>query len=162
MPTSTPTPPLIYAPIAPDDPGLVPLIALHAAQSAAHYPSESNHIQDGAALARDGTVMFAARLGVDGAVVAMGGYKPIAPGHGELKSMYVAETARGGGVGAHILALIFDHARAAGLGRLSLETGSLPASASARRLYARTGFTPCAAFGSYRPDPMSVFMTYVL
>lgn len=153
---------LCYAPIAPDDPALAALIARHAAESAAHYPGESNHNQNGAALAAQGTAMFAGRLGADGPVVAMGGYKRIAPHAGEVKSMHVAQDMRGHGAGGQILARILEHARAAGLGRLWLETGSLPASAAARGLYERMGFAYCPPFGSYRHDPMSVFMTRAL
>ncbi|WP_439137575.1 GNAT family N-acetyltransferase [Roseicyclus sp.] len=154
--------PLFYALIAPDDPALAALIARHAAHSAAHYPSDSNHNEDGAALAAQGAVMFAGRGGPAGPVLAMGGYKPIGPDAAEIKSMHVAEAARGQGAGAHILGLILAHAHAAGLRRISLETGSLPASAAARRLYARAGFVTCPAFGTYRPDPMSIFMTRTL
>lgn len=157
-----PHPSLIYGQIAPDDPALAPLIAHHAAHSAAHYPGESNHNQDGSALAAEGSVMFAGRLVQGGAVTAMGGYKLIAPDHAELKSMHVSDALRGQGAGAHILGLILAHARAAGAGRISLETGSLPASAPARRLYEREGFGYCPPFGSYGPDPMSVFMTRML
>ena len=42
---------------------------------------------------------------------------------------------------------------------LWLETGSRDASAAARRLYERVGFTYCPPFGSYVEDPESVFMT---
>jgi hypothetical protein len=34
------------------------LIARHAAHGDAHYPSESNHHQDGAAMAAEGVVLF--------------------------------------------------------------------------------------------------------
>ena len=153
---------IIYERMDPADVALADLIARHAAHSAAHYPADSNHNQDGAALAADGLVMFVGRVGHGGPVVAMGGYKRIAPGQGEVKSMHVAQTARGHGAGAHILGLILEHARAAGLDRLSLETGSLPVSGAARRLYERAGFTDCPPFGSYSPDPMSVFMSRAL
>jgi putative acetyltransferase len=103
-----------------------------------------------------GVVLFAGLL--NGRAVAMGGYKRIAPGHGEVKSMHVTEEARGQGAGARILAMILDHARAAGFTRLSLETGSLEGLGGARRLYEREGFDYCAPFGS-EEDPMSVFMT---
>ena len=43
-----------------------------------------------------------------------------------------------------------------------LETGSREASAAARRLYERAGFSYCAPFGAYVDDPMSVFMTRTL
>ena len=53
-------------------------------------------------------------------------------------------------------------ARAEGLTRISLETGSFDHFAPARRLYARHGFTDCPPFADYRPDPNSVFMTLAL
>jgi putative acetyltransferase len=53
-------------------------------------------------------------------------------------------------------------ARAAGMGRLSLETGSWPYFLPARALYARHGFVECGPFGDYRDDPNSIFMTIAL
>jgi putative acetyltransferase len=55
-----------------------------------------------------------------------------------------------------------DHALAAGLVRLSLETGAEPIFAPARALYERAGFTYCDPFVGYDLDPNSVFMTKVL
>jgi putative acetyltransferase len=46
-----------------------------------------------------------------------------------------------------------------GLSRLSLETGSWPYFSAAREFYGRHGFVECPPFGSYLPDPNSVFMT---
>ena len=43
--------------------------------------------------------------------------------------------------------------------RVSLETGSWDYFAPARALYAGEGFVECGAFGEYREDPNSVFMT---
>jgi putative acetyltransferase len=50
-------------------------------------------------------------------------------------------------------------ARARGMSRLSLETGSWDYFLPARALYRRHGFVECAAFGDYLPDPNSVFMS---
>jgi putative acetyltransferase len=66
------------------------------------------------------------------------------------------------GVGAALLRHIIAAAHAAGLSRLSLETGSWPYIAPARRFYGRYGFVECPPFGNYRPDPNSVFMTLAL
>jgi len=54
---------------------------------------------------------------------------------------------------------VLGQAREQGFMRLSLETGSQPFFAPARRLYERHGFEACAPFGSYQPDPASHFMT---
>jgi GNAT superfamily N-acetyltransferase len=61
---------------------------------------------DGAAMAADGVVLFGGLL--NGRAVAMGGYKIIAPGHGEVKSMHVSDEARGQGAGARLLEMILD------------------------------------------------------
>ena len=53
-------------------------------------------------------------------------------------------------------------ARARGIHRVSLETGSMSAFAPARALYARVGFRPCGPFGTYGPSPNSTFMSLIL
>jgi putative acetyltransferase len=95
-------------------------------------------------------------------VLGVGALKRLSPDHGEVKSMHTAEAARGRGVASALLGRIVESARAAGLTRLSLETGSWPYFAPARALYARHGFTECGPFGDYREDPNSVFMTLPL
>ena len=94
-----------------------------------------------------------------GALVGMGALRQLSPKHGEIKSMHVAATMRGKGAGSALLRHIIGAARACGLSRLSLETGVRPYFAPARALYLSHGFVECAAFGDYRPDPASVFMT---
>jgi putative acetyltransferase len=76
--------------------------------------------------------------------------------------MHTAESARGRGVGSALLGEIMATARARGMSRLSLETGSWPYFRPARALYARHGFVECPPFGAYREDPNSVFMTLEL
>ena len=94
-------------------------------------------------------------LGV-GALMDLGG------GHGEVKSMHTAKSARGQGVGGAMVRHIVATARERGHRRLSLETGSMDYFAPARALYARHGFTECGPFEGYRPDPNSVFLTLAL
>lgn len=70
--------------------------------------------------------------------------------------MFVAEAARGRGVGDAILRRIEAEARAHGLTSLKLETGvSLEA---ALGLYARHGFSRCGPFGDYPDAAASVFL----
>ena len=134
---------LEYRRIDADDPAVAGLIARHAAHGDAHYPAESNHHQDGAAMAAEGVTLFAGLR--DGIAVAMGGYKVIAPGEGEVKSMHVTGGRRAGrGPGARILEIILDHARDRGLDRMFLETGSREASAAARAALRTGGVFPIA------------------
>jgi putative acetyltransferase len=55
----------------------------------------------------------------------------------------------------HIIAT----ARARGMSRLSLETGSWEYFWPARALYKSHGFVECPPFAGYVPDPNSVFMS---
>jgi putative acetyltransferase len=63
------------------------------------------------------------------------------------------------GVATRLMHHLLDEARRRGYRRLSLETGSAPPFAPARRLYVRFGFVSCGPFGDYVDDPHSVFMT---
>lgn len=78
---------------------------------------------------------------------------------GEIKSMRTHADHLRKGAGAAMLAHIIAQARARGLARLSLETGSGPAFHAAHGLYRRFGFVECAPFADYRPDPFSRFFT---
>ena len=55
----------------------------------------------------------------------------------------------------HIIAV----ARARGMSRLSIETGSWDYFSPAHALYRSHGFLECPPFADYVPDPNSVFMS---
>ena len=73
--------------------------------------------------------------------------RELGPRVGELKRMYVAPEVRGQGIGRALLARLEVEARALGLTRVVLETGTRQAEALA--LYRRAGFTEIAAYGEY-------------
>lgn len=99
----------------------------------------------------------------DGEVLlGVGALKRLSPEHGEIKSMHTARSRRREGVGSAMLAHIIDAARAMGLARLSLETGSADYFVAACELYRRHGFVECPPFGEYVVDPNSVFMSRTL
>ena len=98
----------------------------------------------------------------DGKVLGVAALKQLDEGHAEIKSMHTAEEARGRGIGRALVDHMIAVARERGYRRLSLETGSGPAFAAARRLYASANFQPCGAFGDYRPSANSAYMTLVL
>lgn len=139
-------------------PEVVALIDRHFALMRSQSPEESCHVMPAGALFGDGTYVCALRT-ADGVLQGMGALRPLSPDHGELKSMHTKAEARGLGIGAAVLTHLIATARDMGMTRVSLETGSEAPFASARRLYERHGFTYCPPFGSYRDDPISVFMT---
>ncbi|RVT87434.1 N-acetyltransferase [Rhodobacteraceae bacterium CCMM004] len=145
------TPPIRRA--DPADPAVAALIAAHRAHSDASYPAESNHNLDADGLGSPVVTLFAAVE--DGACLAMGALSAMGPADAEIKSMHVAEAARGRGLGRAMLRHLIA---AAGDRGLWLETGSRDASAAARALYRAHGFAECPPFGSYAADPESVFM----
>lgn len=91
-------------------------------------------------------------------VVGVGALKSLSESHGEIKSMHTEESQRRKGAGSTMLQHIITTARKMGMSRLSLETGSWPYFEAARAFYKRHGFVECSPFGSYIPDPNSVFM----
>ena len=139
---------------SPDTPDVQALLMRHFEVMRAGFPEESCHVLE------RGAVLFAAREGET--VLGVGALAQVGPDHGELKSMHTSARARGRGVGRAILAAILDEARAQGMARVSLETGSAEMFAPARALYAAHGFADCPPFGSYVHDPLSVFMTRML
>jgi putative acetyltransferase len=99
----------------------------------------------------------------DAHLVGTIGLSPVTPGHEELKSMRTAPSHRGRGIGRALLEYALTDAKARGVHRVSLETGSMHFFAPARAVYRRAGFVECQAFGAYpTDDPNSTFMTVVL
>jgi putative acetyltransferase len=137
----------------PDGAVVTPLLAAGDALTASLYPAESNHMLDVAALLDPAVTFFVARAGGRAVGCAALVRKD---GYGELKRMFVDETARGQGISRRLLAVIEDAARVVGLPALKLETGIRQPEAIG--LYRSSGFRDVPPFGEYGPDPLSVFM----
>jgi putative acetyltransferase len=126
-------------------------------------PPESTHALDLDALRAPAVTFWTVRDGGGaGPLVGCGALKRLDGTHAELKSMRTRPARQRGGIGSALLTHIIGEARTMGLTRLSLETGSDEPFLPARRLYAKFGFTECAPFADYRPDPYSTFMTRAL
>ena len=95
-------------------------------------------------------------------VLATGALKRMASDHGEVKSMHTAEAARRRGVGRAMLRHLVDEARAAGMTRVSLETGTSAYFQPAVAMYLAEGFTPCGPFGDYAASTENRFLTLAL
>jgi putative acetyltransferase len=117
------------------------------------YPPESRHGLDLAAYERPEVTLFVAREA--GVAVGCGAFQRHGDGTAEVKSMFVVPQARGRGIGRAILAAI-EHALRGRITTLRLETGTKQDAAI--RLYESAGFRHRGPFGSYRDDPLSVFM----
>ncbi len=120
-------------------------------------PAGHVHALDADALVDPAVTVHSARR--DGRVMAVGALRRLDHDHVELKSMHTVREARTRGVGRALLEHLLDVARAGGVRRVSLETGTYAAFAAARRLYVSAGFAPCAPFASYTDNPHSVCMT---
>ena len=94
----------------------------------------------------------------DRQLLGCGALKELTPFHGEIKSMRTPNAARGKGAGRELLQHIVAVARDRDYRMLSLETGSHPAFEPAHNLYRSHGFSVSGPFGTYLPDPHSVFM----
>ena len=147
-----------------DDPRVVALLEIHVTRALAETGRGSGHALDLAALMRVPGLTFWSAWEDDTRTTLVGivALNALSSEHGELKSMHVAERMRGRGFGAAMVKHVIAAARARGMSRLSLETGSWPFFQPARALYARLGFVECEPFGDYRPDRNSVFMTLAL
>ncbi|MGT2424876.1 GNAT family N-acetyltransferase [Amnibacterium kyonggiense] len=150
--------------VAADDPladDVRALLEEHLADMRRISPPESVHALDPVALAAPGVLFLAARDD-DGALLGCGALKRLSEEEGELKSMRTSAAARGRGVASAVLAAVVAAARARGLRRISLETGSESFFDPAVRLYLRHGFTPCGPFADYTDDPHSRYLTLAL
>ena len=99
-----------------------------------------------------GAAFFVARI--EGHPVGCGAIRPLEPGVGEVKRMFVRPEARGRGISRLILHEVETTALAMGYRRLRLETGIKQPEAIA--LYESAGYQRSNCYGYYLDDPRSV------
>lgn len=139
------------------DPRVIAMLDHHVTAARAQTAPGSAHALDLAGL-RAGDVAF--WTGWDGELlVATGALKTLSVTHGEVKSMHTLQTKRRRGFAGEMLRHIITEARARGLKRLSLETGSWDYFRPAHALYQAHGFVLCGPFAGYGEDPNSLFLT---
>lgn len=139
------------------DPRLIALLATHVRTARDATAPGSSHALDLTGLAAPDIELWTLHSADD--IAAVGALKFMTTDHAEIKSMHTAASHRRQGLAGQMLRHLIDRARRRGLIRLSLETGSWPYFAPAHALYQSNGFVFCDAFGDYRPDPNSRFMT---
>ena len=133
-------------------------VGAHLDETAPTAPEGSRHAFDVEDFVGSGARVWLAR-DRSGRIVGSLALSPVDDGHEELKSMRVEPTLRGQGIGGRLLDVAIADARARGLERISLETGSDPFFAPAWAVYRRHGFQDCGPYGHYADDPYSRFMS---
>ncbi|MGD8168389.1 GNAT family N-acetyltransferase [Herbiconiux sp. P16] len=98
--------------------------------------------------------VFLVARSTEGVAIGCGGLRPLAAGGAEIKRMYVVPSARGTGVSTAILRAIEEEARALGVDRLMLETGT--EQPDAIRFYEREGYARIPNFGAYVGSEISI------
>jgi putative acetyltransferase len=144
----------------PDDTRVVDLLQTHVTSARAQTAPGSAHALDLAGLKSSDISVWT--IWEDQTLAGVGALKRLSDDHGEVKSMHTAQAMRGRGAGSAMLRHIIAAAKAGGISRLSLETGSWEYFDPARRLYRKHGFVECPPFADYVLDPNSVFMSLEL
>jgi len=140
-----------------DDPQVLDLLRLHAIGMEAHSPPGHCHYLDLSGLRRPDIAFWTVWDGPH--LLGCGALRTLDAAHGEIKSMRTAPAALRRGVGGALLRHLIERARAAGMVRLSLETGTGSAFDPAVALYATHGFVGAGAFGDYQATAFNQFMT---
>jgi putative acetyltransferase len=117
------------------------LLARHLAFAHETTPVENVYALEVEGLLHPAVTFFSYRA--SGEVLGVGALEQLR--HREVKSMHTAEAARGRGIGRAMVDDLVGVARQRGYRALSLESGSGPPFAPARRLYASAGFRPAGA-----------------
>src|SRR5262249_16772045 len=126
------------------DPRVVRLLKHHLETARAHTASGSAHALDVEGLQGNGIDFWTIWEGDH--LLGCGALKALSSDHGEVKSMHPIEPRRKHGVGTLMLNHIIATARAKGMTRVSLETGSWPYFEQAVAFYRRHGFNECEPF----------------
>ena len=141
------------------DPDALEVQALIAASDAYYvdlYPAESTHLESSDDLKKPNVLFVGCRI--DGELVASGAAKIMHNdgNYAEIKRVFVLDQHRGKGLSDRVMRFLEDELRQRGVSLLRLETGvKQPA---ALGLYRKLGYHERGPFGSYRADPLSVFM----
>ncbi|GAC1041090.1 GNAT family N-acetyltransferase [Rhizobium sp. No.120] len=139
---------------SPRQEGIVRLLDMSNAYAESLYPAESNHMLDLSSLEKVEVTFWVAR--VESAIVGCCALVEAGDGTAEIKRMFVDPAARGQRVARGLMETLEAAALEKGLSAVRLETGIYQPEAIG--LYRKFGYVEIPAFGSYQPDPLSLFM----
>jgi putative acetyltransferase len=140
----------------PFDPDVLVMIAELDAYQLSIYAEESNHLDPVDDLAKSNVYFVGAYDGDK--LVAIGAIKYLSGDcdYGEIKRVWVSQSARGLGVSKLVMQNLEQNAVSRGIAVLRLETGVHQAEALG--LYEKLDYHKRSPFGEYPDDPVSVFM----
>jgi putative acetyltransferase len=136
------------------------LLRLHLESMHANSPPGSVFALDLSGLKAQGVSVWTVWKG--DAIAGIGALKELGDRAGEIKSMRTHPAFLRSGVATALLEHIVSVARARGMKRLSLETGSGPVFEPALSLYRRRGFVDGEAFAQYQRSDFNQFLHLTL
>lgn len=142
----------------PRQPGVIRLLEASDAYAASLYPAESNHLVDLDVLEGSNVSFLVARR--DDEIVGCCALVNAGDGTAEIKRMFVDPDARGLKIGKQLMDELDRRATGLGLAAIRLETGIHQPEAIG--LYRACGYREIGPFGTYEPDPLSIFMEKAL
>ena len=119
-------------------------------------PADSCHVLDIKGL-KNSTIKFWS-LWENEQLIGCGALKFLEEGHGELKSIRVAESFRKKGYGIKVIQHLILEAQKLNIKKISLETGAGKFFLPARKLFEKCGFKNCKPFDKYKENPDSCYM----
>ena len=120
-------------------------------------PAGSTHVLDIDGL-KDPSIKFWS-LWENNKLIGCGALKFLEKGHGEFKSIRVADEFRKKGIGERIINHLIEEAKKLEISKLSIETGAGEFFAPARKLFNKFGFKKSEPFAHYKVDPNSCYFT---
>ncbi len=134
--------------------GVIRLLDMSDAYAQSLYPPESNHLVDLSTLEKPTVSFLVARNAGD--IVGCCALVEAGDGTAEIKRMFVDPEARGLKVASSLMNALEAIAADRQLDAIQLETGIYQPEAIG--LYRKYGYVEIEPFGSYLPDPLSIFM----
>lgn len=143
--------------VLPSNAEVVSLISRLDAYLSSLYPIESNHLASREQLSLNNCKMIGA---FDGDVLVGVGACLLLNSYAEIKRVFVVQEYRNKGVATLLMEQIEKIIRLADLPLARLETGVQQLEAI--KFYNKIGYKIRSPFGSYKPDPLSIFMEKIM
>jgi len=143
-----------------DNPKVNKLLVKHFEELRSVSPSDSCHVLDITGL-KNSKIKFWSFWEND-LLIGCGALKFLEEGHGELKSIRVAEAFKGKAYGIKVIQHLILEAKKLNINKLSLETGAGEFFAPARKLFEKAGFKTCNPFANYKNTSDSCYMILLI